>query len=96
MEELVKSQEAHDSWEEERMPQIGQSSLHESMSLDGEGIMIEEGGNESEKKSDKRMSVDDEHFVDALTSPFEKPKEWGDMSLGGNAGGHTQGFQRSK
>ena len=85
IEELVKSQQLQYKWEEEdsalrRM----QSPLQESMASNVENRTQEEARNDIERKSEKRLSVEDEHFVDALTSPVEKPKDWGDLSTGIN------------
>jgi hypothetical protein len=72
MEELMKSMETEYNWEDKsNIPRIDQTVLLESIQ-DNEG--------EALTGHDKRISVDEDQFVDALASPIEKPKDWGDTA----------------
>ena len=53
-------------------------SVMESMKVDIPRIQLTV--DDPIKVGNKRMSFEGDHFVDALTSPLEKPKDW-DLSL---------------
>jgi len=77
LEELMKNSEAECTWEDKSVPRVERTLLQDSIQSEGG----KNGTNDSAKiikfVPDIRLSIDEEHFVDALTSPVEKPKDWG-------------------
>jgi hypothetical protein len=76
---LMRGLDTKHTWEDKPALWVEQLLLQDSI--------IEEGENESSEATkkinvapEKRLSIEDEHFVDALTSPMEKPKDWGPES----------------
>ena len=72
MEEMMKSRETEYVWEDKSVPRI---KLQEQMNQDeGQSGKREIGI----VAPNKRLSLEEEQFVDALTSPMQKPKDWDD------------------
>jgi len=79
VEDLIKTMEKDSStvWEDHFAPTLGATRIPEDLRKlqgDKEEEVTETG-------CDKRASVLEEEFVDAPTSPLEKPKGWGDVSV---------------
>jgi hypothetical protein len=76
MDELIKSRESKHSGHELPAPKIPRNPVQTpSVPLDG---MTEVTRNSGEMEAENRWSVDSDQFVDALTSPLQKPKDWGE------------------
>jgi len=75
MDDLVKTMEkdSNTPWEDQAAPSLGATRIPEDLR---NGHKEEEA---IEAESDKRASMEEE-FVDAPTSPLEKPKDWGDVN----------------
>jgi hypothetical protein len=76
VEALMKNSEVEYTWEDESIPRVERILLQDS-------IQSEAGKNETNDSAksikvvpDMKLSIEEEHFVDALTSPIEKPKNW--------------------
>lgn len=68
----MKSRETEYVWEDKSVPRI---KLQEQMNQDeGQSGKREIGI----VAPNKRLSLEEEQFVDALTSPMQKPKDWDD------------------
>jgi hypothetical protein len=72
MEELMKSGVTEHTWDDKSVPRL---ILPEPMNQDDERS---ENDDKKTLYTDKRLSLEEDHFVDALTSPLEKPKDWDD------------------
>jgi hypothetical protein len=76
MDELIKSQESEHSGHELPDPKTPRNPERTpSMQLDG---VTEVARSSEEMGAENRRSVDSDQFVDALTSPLHKPKDWGE------------------
>src|SRR5271170_1504700 len=79
VEDLMKSMEKEYTWDDEGVTRVENDiTLHESTNSEGGAEKEEKDGLKKKETPtivlDKRLSLEDEHFVDALTSPMEKPK----------------------
>ena len=72
LEELMKNGETEFTWDDKSVPRL---NLPEPMNHNEERS---ENDDETTFSQDKRLSLEEDHFVDALTSPIEKPKDWDD------------------
>lgn len=88
METLAKSLEKEYVWEEKTTTRIGLVIPEEdTSSSNGDREQIVELREKVELKSDRlsRLSLEEDQFVDALTSPIsEKPKDWPELSTSDN------------
>jgi hypothetical protein len=88
METLAKSQEKEYIWEEKTTTRLGLVMPDDdTSSVKGDRAEVVEPGKTLELKSNRlsRLSLEEDQFVDALTSPIsEKPKDWPDLSPSDN------------
>lgn len=70
MDEIMKSRETQFVWEDKSLSRV--DFQEPPKQDDGKA----EKSAMKDVASDKRMSLEEEQFVDALTSPVEKPKDW--------------------
>ena len=76
--DLMKNSEVEDIWGEKYVSRVEQILLQKPTQVGGGQNETNNSSDEStDVVSDKRMSLEGEQFVDALTSPLEKPKDWG-------------------
>jgi hypothetical protein len=78
LDELAKGMEEEYTWEDKPISETG------SVKLEAPEIRIEtlEELKRDDKPmvaNDKRLSLEEDQFVDALTSPLEKPRDWTDF-----------------
>lgn len=75
----MENSEVEYTWNDKSIQRVEQISLQDSIHSKGG----KNGTNDSEKTitiiPDKRLSIEEDQFVDALTSPIEKPKDLGEQ-----------------
>ena len=75
----MKDSEVEYSWEDKFVPRVEQISLQDSIHLERRKNETNDSTKSVKVILDNRLSVEEEQFVDALTSPIEKPKDWGEQ-----------------
>lgn len=72
----MKNSEAEYAWEDKSVPRVEQISLQNSIHSEGGKNEKNDSAKNIKVIPDKRLSIEEEQFVDALTSPIEKPTDW--------------------
>ena len=75
----MKDSEVDYTWEDKSVPRVEQILLQDSIHLERRKNEANDPTKSVNVILDYRLSVEEEQFVDALTSPLEKPKDWGEQ-----------------